>query len=180
MPVVLILLAVAWAAFVVAAVVGSAPSGGASIVALDREIATPGTPEGVWILCALAVSAGLALAWAFGSWNRRRHRVRLHAELDERWALRSHESVAEQLRGRLMESRERELDEVIWTLTAQRDALLEEIAELRANAPDAVRVPDTDDTVVDVTDGVELTDDVVDVVDVTDDVDEVDEVDRAG
>lgn len=156
MPVLLIVLALTWAAFVVAAVIGSAPSGGASIVVLDRELATPGTPEGVWILCALAVTAGLLLAWTVGAWNRRRHRARLSAELDERWALRDHEATAEEARGRLLESRERELDEMIHTLTAQRDVLLEEIAVLRANAPSDL------------------------VVDVTDDLVEVNEVDRAG
>lgn len=162
MPVLLILLALAWAAFVGAVVIGSADSGGASIVVAGRELATPGTPEGMWILCALAVSAGVLLAWAFGAWNRRRHRARLSAEFDERWALRDHEATAEGARGRLLESRERELDEIIRTLTAQRDALLEEIAVLRANAPsDVVTVDDV-------------------VVDVTDDLVDVDEVDRAG
>jgi type VI protein secretion system component VasK len=156
MPVLLIILALTWAAFVAAAVIGSADSGGASIVVADRVVATPGTPEGVWILCALAVSAGVLLAWAFGAWNRRRHRARLSAEFDERWALRDHEATAEEARGRLLESRERELDEIIRTLTTQRDALLEEIAVLRANAPSDV------------------------VVDVTDDLVDVNEVDRAG
>jgi len=157
MPVVLIVIALAWAGLVLATVIGSASTGGASIVAFDRELTTPGTPEGVWILCALAVSAGLLLAWAFGSWNRRRHRARLSAELDERWALRSHEATAEEARGRLLESRERELDEVIWTLTAQRDALLEEIAELRANTP-VVEIPEAEELRVDVVEAAEGSD----------------------
>lgn len=146
MALLLILLALVWAGFVTAAVIGSAPSGGASIVAFDRELYSPGTPEGVWVLCGLAVSAGLALAWAFGAWSRRRHRARLSAELDERWAQRSHEATAEGARGRLLESRERELDEMVHTLTAQRDALLGEIAVLRASAPSVVQVPEADGT----------------------------------
>lgn len=145
MALVLILLALVWAGIVLAAVIGSAPTGGASIVAFDRELFTPGTPEGVWVLCGLAVSAGLALAWAFGAWSRRRHGARLSAELDERWAQRSHESTAEGARGRLLESRERELDEMVHTLTAQRDALLGEIAVLRASAPKVIEVPEAAD-----------------------------------
>ncbi len=146
MALVLIVLAFVWAGVVVAVVIGSAPTGGASIVAFDRELYSPGMPEGVWVLCWLAVSAGLALAWAFGAWSRRRHRARLSAELDERWALRSHEAVAEGARGRLLESRERELDEMVHTLTAQRDALLDEIAVLRASVPSVVQVPESDET----------------------------------
>jgi hypothetical protein len=146
MALVLIVLAFVWAGVVVAVVIGSAPTGGASIVAFDRELYSPGTPEGVWVLCGFAASAGLALAWAFAAWSGRRHRARLSAELDERWALRSHESTAEGARGRLLESRERELDEMVHTLTAQRDALLDEIAVLRASAPNVVQVPESDET----------------------------------
>lgn len=150
MALLLIVLALVWASLVLAAVIGSASTGGASIVVFDRELFVPGTPEGVWVLCGLAASAGLALAWAIGSWSRRRHRARLSAELDERWAQRSHEATAEGARGRLLESRERELDEMVHTLTAQRDALLGEIAVLRAAAPSVVQVPDVDDTEVEV------------------------------
>jgi hypothetical protein len=149
MALVLIVLAVVWGAVVTATVIGSAPSGGAEIAAFDRALFEPGTPEGVWFLCALSASAAFALAWAFGAWSRRRQRARMSAELDERWAQRSHEATAEEVRGRLLESRERDLDDMVQILTAQRDALLGEIATLRAESPGVIQVPDADTKEVD-------------------------------
>lgn len=149
MVIVLFVLAVAWSVVVVATVIGSAGSGGAAIEAFDRHLLTPGNPEGTWILCALATSAAFSLAWAIGAWRRRRHERRLSAEFDDRWAQRSHESTAEEARGRLFVSQQRDLEVSIEILTAQRDALYEEIRGLRAQAPDLVQLPEADAEAVD-------------------------------
>jgi hypothetical protein len=146
MVVILLLLAVTWSGIVVLTVIGSAPSGGESLIALGREVATPGSPEGVWILCAMAASAGLALAWAIAAWRRRRHGKQLSIEFDQRWAERTHVAAQEEARGRLLESRERELQTTIDTLTAQRDALVDEMAALRQQGPPGVvRLHDAED-----------------------------------
>lgn len=123
----LLVLAAAWSILVVGTVIGSAPSGGATLIAFDREIAAPGNPEGTWILCAMVASAGLSIAWAIGAWRRRRHGKRLKRELDDRWLQRHHEEAVGSARGHLLESRERDLEASIATLTAQRDVLVEEI-----------------------------------------------------
>lgn len=142
---ILLLLAIAWSTIVTLAVIGSAPSGAESLVALGREVATPGSPEGIWILCAMAASAGLSLAWAVGAWRRRVHGKRLSREFDERWAERTHVEASGQARGHLIETRHKELQASIDTLTAQRDALVDEIGAMRQKAPSGlVRLPEAD------------------------------------
>jgi hypothetical protein len=145
---ILLVLAIAWSVVVVGTVVGSAPTGAASLIAFEREIANPGNPEGTWILCAMVASAGLSIAWAIGAWRRRRHGKRLKAELDDRWAQRHHEEAVGSARGRLLESRERELEASIVTLTAQRDALYDEIRSAGTAAPPPVEEPEAPRPVV--------------------------------
>ncbi len=143
-----LLLALAWSAFVTVTVIESAQTGAATIEAFARVILTPVTIEqGIWFLCALSASAALALVTAVYMIRGRRLERRMAAELDSRIATRSERDAGDTAVSRLLEHRVAELQTSVDTLTAQRDAIYEEIRSLRAKREDVpvIQVPDADD-----------------------------------
>ena len=130
------LLAAVWATFVTSAVLQSAAgavNGGIGIVAFDRPIYMPATMEDeILLLCAASASAALALVTGVYMIRGRRLERRMAAELDDRMATRIQRDAGDSAVSRLLESRVDELQTSVDTLTAQRDAIYDEIRELRA------------------------------------------------
>jgi hypothetical protein len=147
-PILFLLLSVAWTVVVVDAVVESARVDAERIVAFGTVLIDPGSVEsGILILCALSASAALALVIAV-SWVRgRRLERRMAAELDDRIATRSVADAGDAAVSRLMEHRVAELQTSVDTLTAQRDAIYDEIQSLRAmrKAIPVIQIPDAEE-----------------------------------
>jgi hypothetical protein len=126
----LVVLATAWTVVVTDAVIESSRTGGRSLVEFGRHLATPGVPEGIWILSALAASAALAFAFPLGSVRERRVRRRVSADVNSRWAARAHKEAGGEGRSRLLAWRLAELQTEIAELTAQRDELRRDVEEV--------------------------------------------------
>jgi hypothetical protein len=147
-PVLFLIVALAWGVAVTDAVIESAQVDAERIIAFGRVLFDPGSVEdGILILCALSATAALAVVIAV-SWVRgRRLERRMAAELDERIATRSVADAGDAAVSRLMEHRVDELQTSVDTLTAQRDAIYEEIQSLRAmrKAIPVISIPDADE-----------------------------------
>jgi hypothetical protein len=142
-----LLLAGAWTVFVVSAVLQSAAVGAAQIVAFERVVYTPETVEdGILLLCLMSASAALALVTGIYMIRGRRLERRMAAELDDRMANRLERDAGDTAVARLLEHRVAELQTSVDTLTVQRDAIYDEIRELRDKRPGAamVTIPDAE------------------------------------
>ncbi|HYJ61749.1 MAG TPA: hypothetical protein VE032_09840 [Actinomycetota bacterium] len=127
------LLAAIWATFVTSTVLQSAAVDTTQLFAFDRLIYTAATAEEkVLILCVLSASAALALVTGIFMIRGRRLERRMAAELDSRIATRMQRDAGDSAVSRLLDTRVAELQTSVDTLTAQRDAIYEEIRELRA------------------------------------------------
>ena len=125
----LLVLATVWAVVVTDGVVESAHTGGGDLVEFGRRLASPGVPEGIWILAGLAASAAFAVAMAFGSVRERRLSRRMTVNRDEQWTERAHRDAGDEGRGRLLAWRLAELQTQIAELTARREELRLEVGE---------------------------------------------------
>jgi hypothetical protein len=143
----LLVLATVWAVVVTDGVVESARGGGGDLVEFGRRLASPGVPEGIWILAGLAASAAFALAMAFGSVRERRLSRRTTVNRDEQRTQRAHRDAGDEGRGRLLAWRLAELQTQIAELTARREELRldvreEEVREDRLTSVGLQRRPD--------------------------------------
>ncbi len=135
-------LAAVWLALVVDVVAESAASGGAIIIAFGQTLATPGNPEGTIVLAALVGSAAAALVGALAwVWGMRRER-RMASELDARWRLLSAQHAGAETQAQLMEARVAGLQEHFDAILSKREALIEEMAEIRAAAGARTQIPE--------------------------------------
>jgi hypothetical protein len=155
-----VLLAVGWSVFVTSAVLQSAASATTDIVAFERVIYTAGSMEDkILILSVMSATAALALVTGIYMIRGRRLERRMAAELDDRMASRLERDAGDTAVSRLLEHRVAELQTSVDTLTRQRDAIYDEIRELRekrangqvavvsipeAEAPKPVRIPESD------------------------------------
>ena len=135
-------LAAVWTAFVTETIVESARVFGGSMVFLGRTLLTPG----ILILCALAVSAGLAWAAAVAYARGRRLEQRMAAELDARYSEMTAQAAGDFARAGLLSWRVAELRTSLDDLIKRRDEILAEMelarrrtSELRALADDYKR-----------------------------------------
>jgi hypothetical protein len=127
----LVILALALSAGAADLVVESADSGGATLIAFDRVLWTPGTPEGIWVLCGSVAIAAIALTAAVARIRGRRLERTMAAELDERWDELSHQDAGVIARNELLSWRIAELQSVLNDLVAKRDAALSEMVALK-------------------------------------------------
>jgi len=131
-----------WLALVVDVVAESAVSGGATIIAFGRTLASPGNPEGTIVLAALVGTAVAALVGALAwVWGMRRER-RMASELDTRWQLLSAQHAGAEARARMMEARVAGAQEHFEAILSRREALIEEMAEIRAAAGSRTQIPE--------------------------------------
>jgi hypothetical protein len=141
-----IALATVWTAVVVETIIESARTFGGSIQFLGRTMLAPGIRPGVFILCGLAASAGLAWAAAVAYARGRRLERRMAAELDERYQEITAKAAGDVARAGLLSWRVAELRTSMDELTARRDEVLAEMeyarrrtSELRALSDDYKR-----------------------------------------
>jgi hypothetical protein len=141
-----IALAAVWTAFVAETIVESARLYGASIQFVGRTLLAPGIRPGIFILCGLAVSAGLAWAAAVAYARGRRLEQRMAAELDARYAEMTAQAAGDFARAGLLSWRVAELRTSLDDLIKRRDEILAEMelerrrtSELRALAEDYKR-----------------------------------------
>lgn len=150
---VFLVLALGWSVFVTSAVLQSAAVDTAQIVAFEQVMYTPESiEEKILLLCAMSASAALALVTGMYMIRGRRLERRMAAELDDRMATRLERGAGDSAVSRLLEHRVAELQTSVDTLTAQRDAIYDEIRGLRESRPTGkvVSIPDAADTVVEV------------------------------
>lgn len=143
MPVLLIVLAAGIAAFSVDLIVESARTGGEAIVALGTTVATPGLPQGIWILCGIAAVATLLFAAVIGALRGRRIRrraARAAAAADARWETRSQQEAGESAKERLLTSRIAQLQRTMDDLLATRDQAIEEMRAAKERTAELDRV----------------------------------------
>ena len=141
-----IALATVLTAVVVETIIESARTFGGSIQFLGRTMLAPGIRPGVFILCGLAASAGLAWAAAVAYARGRRLERRMAAELDERYQEITAKAAGDVARAGLISWRVAELRTSMDTLLAQRDEVLAQMelarrrtSELRALSDDYKR-----------------------------------------
>ncbi|MGZ4132717.1 MAG: hypothetical protein ACXVWF_06700 [Actinomycetota bacterium] len=123
----LVILSAAVAGTAVDMVVESAGTGGASLEAFGRTLATPGLPSGTWILCGFSAFAAVLLITAIA--NQRGHSIerRVSEEYDTKYEELSQRHAGDIARARLLEGRAKELEETVDVLTKQRDAVFKEL-----------------------------------------------------
>jgi hypothetical protein len=141
-----IALATVWTVVVVETIIESARTFGGSIQFLGRTMLAPGIRPGIFILCGLAASAGLAWAAAVAYARGRRLERRMAAELDERYQEITAKAAGDVARAGLLSWRVDELRTSMDELTARRDEVLTEMeyarrrtSELRALSDDYKR-----------------------------------------
>lgn len=143
MPLLLIALAAGIAAFSVDLVVESARTGGEAIVALGTTIATPGQPQGIWIVCGIAAVATLLFTAVIGAIRGRRLRARAAADAaaaNARWETHSQQETGEIVRERLLTARIAQLQGSMDDLLANRDQALEEMRAAKARTAELNRI----------------------------------------
>jgi hypothetical protein len=141
-----IALATIWTAVVVETILESGRTYGVSIVFLRRELLRPGIRPGLFILCGLAASAGLAWAGAIAYARGRRREREMAAELDRRYQEITTKAAGDVARAGLTSWRIEELRTSMEGLSDRREQLLAEMelaqrrtSELRALAEDYKR-----------------------------------------
>jgi hypothetical protein len=132
-----------WTAVVAETIVESVRAFGGGIMFMGRSILAPGIRPSIFILCALAASAGLAWAAAVAYARGRRLERRMAADLDERYQEMTTRAAGDIARAELVSWRANELRGTLDDLVHQRDEILAEMdlarkrtAELRALADD--------------------------------------------
>jgi hypothetical protein len=125
----LLVLATVWTVIVTDAVVESGRTGGRTLVEFGRHLASPGVPEGIWILAGLAASAAFAFAYSLGAVRERRVRRRVTVDLSEQWTNQSHREAGDEGRSRLLAWRLAEIQTEIAELTARREELRLDVKE---------------------------------------------------
>lgn len=149
----LIALAITWLVAVVDTVIESAKVGAEAIVMFDSEIwIPPSTEVGILFLCALSATAAFAVVTAIAMARGRRLRKRTAAELSARIEELQRTQIGPAGLATLLPSRVAELQSSVETLTARRDDLLDEIAEIeerraRSSAPNVVTLPEPEPVV---------------------------------
>jgi chromosome segregation ATPase len=128
----MVALAALYSAVVVQTVVESADTGGKQIIVFGKLIASPGAPEGIWIIAGLSASAALAMVSAVAYARGRRLERRMAEELDARWEEISQRDAGTAAQGQLVQWRIAELQSSLEDLIRRRDATLEEMKEMRA------------------------------------------------
>lgn len=164
---VFLVLALGWSVFVTSAVLQSAAVGATQIVAFERVMYTPqSVEESILLLCAMSASAALALVTGIYMVRGRRLERRMAAELEDRMATRLERDAEDSAVPRLLEHRVTELQTSVDTLTAQRDAIYDEIRGLRESRTknQVVTIADAAETVDAVIEVPETSDDAADVV----------------
>jgi hypothetical protein len=145
--------ATAWAVAVTDTIIESTQAGSSKLVVFGNTLGSLGTSAVVWILCILAASAGLALAFAWGNVRERRLERRMSAQMDERLVAMAQRETGLEGRGQLLSWRVAELRAQVAELTARRDELKRELGEGEIREDRLVGVglhrrPDPDPSVV--------------------------------
>ena len=122
LPVILLLLATGWTVVAIDVVIESARVGARELWAFGHLVATPGLPEGIWIVCAVSATAALAMVTAAAYVRGRRLERRMAAELDESRAEMARRGAGDAARMRLLSWRVAELQTLVDRLIAERDA----------------------------------------------------------
>jgi hypothetical protein len=79
-----LVLATAWAVAVTDSITETTHAAAGRFVVFGKTVGSPGTSAVIWILCILAASAGLAMAFAWGYVRERRIERRMSAQMEER------------------------------------------------------------------------------------------------
>jgi len=133
-------LAAVWTAFVTETIVESARLYGGSIQFVGRTLLSPGIRPGIFILCGLAVSAGLAWAAAVAYARGRRLEQRMAAELDARYAEMTAQAAGDFARAGLLSWRVAELRTSLDDMILRRDEIMAEM-ELARRRTSELRAP---------------------------------------
>jgi hypothetical protein len=143
MGIIAIVAATLWTAAVVETIVESVRAFGGGIQIFGRTIITPGIRPSIFVLCALAASAGIAWAAAIAYARGRRMERRMAADLDERYQEMSTRAAGDIARAELASWRANELRTTVEDLARQRNEILAEMdlarkrtSELRALTED--------------------------------------------
>ena len=122
LPVILLLLATGWTVVAIDVVIESARVGARELWAFGHLVATPGLPEGIWIVCAVSATAALAMVTAAAYVRGRRLERRMAAELDESRAEMARRGAGDAARMRLLSWRVAELQTLADRLLDEREA----------------------------------------------------------
>lgn len=142
----LILAAVVYAAAVAQTIVESARYGGRAIISFGTILfLSDSSAVGVGILTVLSATAALALGGAVGYGRGRWLERRMAAEVDQRWEKVSREDAGLGARQRLLDWRVGELQAQVGRLTAERNALLDELEARRMNGRERLQASDRAD-----------------------------------
>jgi len=141
MPLLLFVIATAFAGLTGDAVVESIGDGGERIVLLGGSLSFDvGTTATLTILTACSAAAALAWAAVIAFARGRRLERRMAEELDERWAERSQHNAGVEGKNKLLEYRVVELQTQLEDITGKRDEILQEMATVRERARELARV----------------------------------------
>jgi hypothetical protein len=121
--------ATAWAIAVTDTVIESTHVAAGKLVVFGKTVGSPGTSPVVWILCILAASAGLALAFAWGNVRERRLERQMSAQMDKRLIAIAQRETGMEGRGQLLSWRLAELRGQVAELTRRRNELKRELDE---------------------------------------------------
>jgi hypothetical protein len=143
MGIIAIVAATLWTAAVVETIFESVRAFGGGIQIFGRTIIAPGIRPSIFVLCALAASAGIAWAAAIAYARGRRLERRMAADLDARYQEMTTQVAGDIARAELATWRADELGASLEGLVRQRDEILAEMdlarkrtSELRALADD--------------------------------------------
>ena len=143
-----LLLAVSLSVGVDDAVIESATTDPLQIVVFGRVLLEPGTPAGIWILCAMSAVAALALVSAVAYLRGRRLERRLAAELDARYAELSSKAAGDAARAHLLDARVAELQTWYERALAERDEARREMETAQGQLTTALSKPKPDQVIV--------------------------------
>ena len=131
LPVILLLLATGWTVVAIDVVIESARVGARELWAFGHLVATPGLPEGIWIVCGVSATAALAMVTAAAYVRGRRLERRMAAELDESRAEMARRGAGDAARMRLLSWRVAELQTLADRLLAEREDAERELVVVR-------------------------------------------------
>jgi hypothetical protein len=124
-----IVAAALWSAICAEMVIESARAHGRQLVLFGNVVAAPSVSVTIVVLCVVSATAALAMVTAVAYARGRRLERRMVAELDARWGEISERDAGDAARRELLSWRVVELQTLVDTLVAQRDAARELLYE---------------------------------------------------